>query len=114
MLRRLVFAFVAMIVGACSGTPVATSDPSRPNGPTTTSGGDDTCSSETLTASEVGVSDDTITITVVADTGSPIKPGLFKGSVDGLNAWAAYVNDNGGLACRRVAVKTADSRLSPD
>ena len=54
----------------------------------------------------------TITVTVIADTGSSLRPGLFKGSVDAVQAWARYVNANGGLACRRVIVKTADSKLT--
>jgi hypothetical protein len=31
-----------------------------------------------------------------------------------VKAWAKYRNDNGGLACRQVVVKSADSKLSPD
>ena len=54
----------------------------------------------------------TITVTVIADTGSPLRPGLFQGSVDAVKAWAKYINANGGLACRQVVVKTADSKLT--
>jgi hypothetical protein len=39
---------------------------------------------------------------------------LFRGSWDAVKAWGDYINDNGGLACRRVVVKEADSKLSPD
>jgi hypothetical protein len=104
-----------LLACACSGKPVANpeSEPANHTAPTSADVANN-CDSAQLTAPDIGVSNDTITVTVVADTGSPIKPGLFKGSVDGLNAWAAYVNDNGGLACRRVVVNTADSRLSPD
>jgi hypothetical protein len=56
----------------------------------------------------------TITVTVIADVQNAFKPGLFKGSWDGVKAWADYVNANGGLACRQVVVKTSDSHLSPD
>ena len=28
----------------------------------------------------------------MADTGSPLRPGLFQGSVDGVQAWAKYIN----------------------
>jgi Periplasmic binding protein len=70
------------------------------------------CSSATLTSPEVGIDSKTITVTVVADTGSQIKPGLFQGSIDAVKAWGNYINDNGGLACRNVVVKTADSKLS--
>src|SRR4051812_42232822 len=67
-----------------------------------------------LTASEVGVTPKTITVTVAADTGSPLRPGLFQGSVDAVQAWAKYLNANGGLACRQVVVKAADSKLTAD
>jgi hypothetical protein len=104
-----------LLTCACSGDPVTNAATEDTGGTSTTSTEvERECQSADLTAPERGVSDSTITVTVVADTGSPIKPGLFKGSVDGLKAWAAYVNDNGGLACRRVVVKDADSRLSPD
>ena len=70
------------------------------------------CKSEPPQASEIGVTTDTITIAVIADTGSPIRPGLFQGSVDAVKAWAAYKNATGGLGCRKVAVKAFDSKLS--
>jgi ABC-type branched-subunit amino acid transport system substrate-binding protein len=72
------------------------------------------CTGKTLTASEVGISPKTITVTVIADIGSPLSPGLFQGSIDGVKAWAAYANANGGLACRQVVVKQADSKLNAD
>jgi hypothetical protein len=115
-MRWLVVTVVAaLFIWGCAGTAVSDGEPGAANSSTTASNAvESECDSTTLAASETGVTDSTITVTVVADTGSPIRPGLFKGSVDGLNAWAAYINDNGGLACRRVVVKTADSRLSPD
>ena len=51
---------------------------------------------------------------MIADTGSPLRPGLFQGSVDAVEAWAKYINANGGLACRQVVVKAADSKLTED
>ena len=51
---------------------------------------------------------------MTADTGSPLRPGLFQGSVDAVQAWAKYINANGGLACRKVVVKAADSKLTAD
>jgi ABC-type branched-subunit amino acid transport system substrate-binding protein len=73
----------------------------------------DKCKSETLKATEVGVSADKITITVMADVGSPLAPGLFQGNLDALNAYAKYVNANGGIGCRQLEVKTWDSKLDP-
>ena len=67
-----------------------------------------------MKATEVGITPKTITVTVTADTGSPLRPGLFQGSVDAVQAWAKYMNANGGLACRTVVVKAADSKLTAD
>ena len=52
-------------------------------------------------------------MTVVADVNNSIRPGLFKGSWDGVKAWGDYINSKGGLACRKVVVKEGDSKLSP-
>jgi hypothetical protein len=82
-------------------------------GSTTSAEGPDPCEGATLEASDVGVTKDAITIAVIADTGSPLRPGLFQGSVDGIEAWADYKNANGGLACREVRVQALDSKLSP-
>ena len=69
---------------------------------------------DTLEATETGVTADTITITVVAAIEVPGFPGLFQGNHDGVDAWADYVNDHGGLAGRKVVVKHVDSMLSGD
>ena len=66
---------------------------------------------EALTASDVGVSPTEIRVGVIADTGSSLAPGLFQGSVDGVQAWAKYQNANGGLAGRKVVVDVYDSAL---
>jgi hypothetical protein len=102
---------VLMIAAGCgSGKKIGGEIKPGSTTPTTT----DACKTTQLTASEVGVSPTTITVTVIADTGSPIRPGIFQGSVDAVEAWAKYVNANGGLACRQVVVKAADSKLSGD
>lgn len=74
----------------------------------------DPCEAEPPEATEIGVSEDAITVLVMADVGSPLAPGLFQGSFDGLNAWADYVNANGGLACRQIEVIEHDSQIRPD
>lgn len=67
------------------------------------------------TATDVGVSPTEIRIGVIADTGSPIAPGLFQGAVDGVKAWADYMNkENGGLAGRKIVIDTYDSKLTAD
>jgi hypothetical protein len=67
---------------------------------------------ETLTASDVGITPTEIRIGVIADTGSSLAPGLFQGSVDGVQAWAKYMNEKeDGLAGRKIVVDTYDSAL---
>ncbi len=65
-------------------------------------------------AGEIGVTDDTIRIAVIADVENPIRPGLFEGSVEGVRAAADYINDHGGLAGRNLEVDFIDSHLSAD
>jgi hypothetical protein len=70
---------------------------------------------ETLTASDVGITPTEIRIGVIADTGSQLAPGLFQGAVDGVQAWADYMNaKEGGLAGRKIVIDTYDSKLSAD
>jgi ABC-type branched-subunit amino acid transport system substrate-binding protein len=69
------------------------------------------CASEPLEATETGVTADKITIEVMADVGSPLAPGLFQGNFDAIEAFADYVNANGGVGCRQLEVKTWDSKL---
>jgi hypothetical protein len=66
-----------------------------------------------LKSTEIGVTAKTITVTVIADVNNSIRPGLFKGSWDGMVAWGKYINSIGGLACRQVVVKEGDAKLSP-
>jgi hypothetical protein len=109
----LVVALLA--VGCSSGKKIGSDNLSGstvPAGNTPTTS--DKCQSTTLKATEKGVTAKNITVTVMADTGSPLRPGLFQGSVDAVQAWAKFINANGGLACRQVIVKTADSKLTAD
>lgn len=75
---------------------------------------DDVCDDVTLEATDIGITEDTITIQVMADVGSQFAPGLFQGAVDGVEAYAEYVNDNGGIACRDLEVEVWDSALNPE
>jgi hypothetical protein len=116
-LRRHAFAItsvmlIAVGLSACGGTDVDDGGSSDTTAAQDTE--DEACNDVTLESTEVGVSPTEITITVTADTGSPLRPGLFQGSVDALEAWAEAQNAQGGLACRQVVVKAADSKLSPD
>lgn len=103
---------LSLTVAACSSS--GSGGGSGLGGASTTSGSKDACSGKTLQASEIGVTPTDIKVTVMADVGSPLSPGLFQGAMDGINAWAEYANANGGLACRHVTVVEADSKLSPD
>ena len=71
------------------------------------------CASEPLQASDVGVSADKITVEVMADTGSPLAPGLFQGNIDAVKAFADYINANGGIGCRQLEVRSWDSKIDP-
>src|SRR5437762_12988881 len=65
-------------------------------------------------ASEVGVTADEIHIGVIADVDNVPAPGLFQGAVDGVKAWADYINSHGKLAGRKVVVDFYDSKLTVD
>ena len=113
----IVAVVVVLATSACGGgKEVKGPGPGQPSGTTApTNTKPSYCDGATLTAPEVGVTADTITVTVMADTGSSIRPALFLGSVNGVKAWGDYVNATfGGVACRKVVVKEADSKLSPD
>jgi hypothetical protein len=65
-------------------------------------------------ASEVGVTADEIRVAVIADVENQLAPGLFQGSVDGVEGWAKNLNKHGGLAGRKVVVDFLDSKLNAD
>ncbi|HEV7524580.1 MAG TPA: ABC transporter substrate-binding protein [Acidimicrobiia bacterium] len=106
---------LVLVVTACGGgsSNNNTSSGDGLGGETSTTAAPNANCKVPLTASEVGVSPTTITVTVIADVNNSIRPGLFKGSWDGMKAWGDYINSQGGLACRRVVVKQGDSKLSP-
>ncbi|MCH7789090.1 MAG: ABC transporter substrate-binding protein [Acidobacteria bacterium] len=73
---------------------------------------DELCEGVTLEATDTGVTEDTLTVFVMADVGFELAPGLFQGSIDGAEAWAEKVNDEGGLGCRQVELIVYDSALN--
>ena len=73
----------------------------------------ESCAGVRLVSTDIGVAEDTITVMVMADVGSPLAPGLFQGSIDAVTAWAAELNSDGGLACRRIEVVEHDSQINP-
>jgi len=74
----------------------------------------DPCEAVALEATEIGVTEDTIKVIVMADVDNQLAPGLFQGSRDGVEAWERAINDAGGLACRDVEVEFHDSQLRGD
>ena len=54
-----------------------------------------------------GITATTITIGQIATVSGPV-PGLFQGAFDGLKAWAAWVNANGGIDGRQVQISPVD------
>jgi len=73
----------------------------------------DSCAGIRLVSTDTGVTEDTITVLVMADVGSPLAPGLFQGSIDAVKAWAGKLNSEGGLACRQIEVLEHDSQINP-
>jgi hypothetical protein len=80
----------------------------------TSAAANEACDGVTLEATDTGVTEDTITIQVMADTGSPLAPGLFQGNVDALKGFEEYINANGGIGCRDLKVEEWDSKLTPE
>jgi hypothetical protein len=117
---RIVAVLLALgLVAAACGRDDDTTQPVGGGGggggaTSTTSPANAACDGVTLEATDTGVSADTITIQVMADTGSPLAPGLFQGNVDALEAFETYVNDNGGIGCRQLKVEAWDSKLTPE
>jgi hypothetical protein len=74
---------------------------------------------EALEATDIGVTETTITVTVIAAIEVPGFPGLFQGNHDGVDGWAQYINNsckpkNTCVAGREIVVKHADPKLSGD
>ena len=65
-------------------------------------------------ATEIGVTDTTVTIAVIADVDNSLAPNAFKPIVDGAQAGVKYVNANGGVAGRTLKMDFIDSHLNPN
>ena len=65
-------------------------------------------------ATDVGVTADEIRIAVVADVENELQPGLFQGTADAMQGFEKYINDQGGLAGRKLVVDFIDSHLDAD
>jgi Periplasmic binding protein len=99
--KRSLWAVVAVALGVGAGLVPATAGAQQPD-----QGSPD---------SEIGVTADTIRIAVIADVDNAVRPGLFQGIVNGVEAFGKYINGTKGkLAGRNVEVDFIDSKLSAD
>jgi ABC-type branched-subunit amino acid transport system substrate-binding protein len=94
--RVLTTAVVTVITLVGAGTSVAGAQSAKPK------------------AADVGITGSEIRLAVIADVDTPIAPGVFKASVDAMNAWAKVVNKAGGIAGRKVVIDFIDSKLNPN
>src|SRR5687768_1615398 len=62
-------------------------------------------------AAEDGVTADTIVIANLADLTGPV-PGLFKAAQDGMKAFVAYINSQGGVLGRELELETFDTNTN--
>jgi ABC-type branched-subunit amino acid transport system substrate-binding protein len=60
-------------------------------------------------ATDVGVTGNTITVGLATDISGP-QPGLFQGVATAAQAYAAYVNSQGGIYGRQLKINVADSQ----
>jgi ABC-type branched-subunit amino acid transport system substrate-binding protein len=71
-------------------------------------------SDQALEATDVGVTADEIRIAVLADVENDLQPGLFQATPDAMQGFEEYINDQGGLAGRKLVVDFIDTHLDAD
>ena len=64
------------------------------------------------TATEIGVTPTELHIAVIADVDTPLAPGAYAGARDAVQGFGKYINQQGGLAGRKVVVDFYDSKLN--
>lgn len=99
--RRVVVAFVSAFCVASVGLVTST-------------GGGAGAADEKPAATEIGVTPTELRIAVIADVDTPLAPGAYAGARDAVQAFGKYINQQGGLAGRKVVVDFIDSKLSGD
>lgn len=110
--RRTRLAGLVAAAGLCAA---ACSSSSHPGGTTATSSNSVAQTGATIpppakvtgTLTGPGVTPTTITLGQITTITGPV-PGLFQGANDGLDAWAAWINANGGIDGRQVVIKHVD------
>ncbi len=75
-------------------------------GSTTTTGGS-TASSCPTSGSDVGLTSNSVHLGTIASTTGPVS-GLFQGALQGMQAYRAYINSQGGICGHQVTVDFAD------
>ena len=101
---------VSLALTAC-GSSSSSGGTAKASGSTGTS---TTASQSTAgnTASAPGITPTTITIGQIADISEPV-PGLFKSAQVADQAYAKYINDQGGIYGRKIVVDSRDSAFNP-
>lgn len=94
-----------VLVGAACGGGTSTSSS------TTTSSGPTTSAPSGGTASDVGITPNSVTVGNVSILSGPI-PGLFQGAPNGVDAFFAYQNSQGGVNGRQLKLKSSDDAFS--
>src|SRR5690242_21034213 len=95
-----------VFVAACTGNRAPTAGP--------TPAGSTAQATQTLEATEIGITPTEMHVAVIADVDTPISPGLSHPLVVAVQKWGDRVNAAGGLAGRKVVVDFYDSKLNPD
>jgi ABC-type branched-subunit amino acid transport system substrate-binding protein len=101
-LRVVVLAMV-LVAAACGGRADDDDDGAAPEESTQETGGGG--------ATDVGVTDTEIRIGVIADL-TGVVPGLFKAAPEAVKAYAAMVNESGGIHGRQLVVEEYDTGTS--
>ena len=76
-------------------------------GSTTTGGGGSSGTSCPKSGTDVGLTSNSVTLGVVASTTGPVS-GLFQGALQGMQAYRAYANSQGGICGHAVNIQFAD------
>src|SRR5581483_8255757 len=99
-------------LAACGSS--GSSSTAKTSGSTGSSSSSTTAAQSTAgnTASAPGVTPTSITVGQIADISEPV-PGLFKSAQVALQAYAAYVNSQGGVNGRKLIVDSRDSAFNP-
>jgi ABC-type branched-subunit amino acid transport system substrate-binding protein len=97
-----------------SSSSAAATSSAATTAPSTSSTSPAAAPTGTVPASDVGITATTIKVGIIADVNNPLVPGLFKDSVNAVDAWAKEVNAAGGLDGRQVVVDFCDGQLNPN